>query len=39
MIPHIGSATTETRVGMAILTIENALSALQNKPMPKELRL
>ncbi|KAF5351059.1 hypothetical protein D9756_008435 [Leucocoprinus leucothites] len=39
VIPHIGSATTETRVGMATLAIENAIATLTNQPMPKELRL
>jgi lactate dehydrogenase-like 2-hydroxyacid dehydrogenase len=37
ILPHIGSATTETRVGMAILAIENAIAVLTGKPMPKEL--
>ncbi|KXN85579.1 Glyoxylate reductase/hydroxypyruvate reductase [Leucoagaricus sp. SymC.cos] len=39
VIPHIGSATTETRVGMATLAVENAMAVLTNKPMPKELLL
>ncbi|KAJ3561955.1 hypothetical protein NP233_g9877 [Leucocoprinus birnbaumii] len=39
VIPHIGSATTETRVGMATLAIENAIAVLTDNPMPKELLL
>lgn len=37
VVPHIGSATTEARIGMATLAIENAMAVLTGKPMPKEL--
>ncbi|KAF9445678.1 hypothetical protein P691DRAFT_805290 [Macrolepiota fuliginosa MF-IS2] len=39
VVPHIGSATTESRIGMATLAIENAITVLTGKPMPKELVL
>ncbi|MFO1119674.1 MAG: D-glycerate dehydrogenase [Rhodospirillales bacterium] len=32
--PHVGSATTETRTAMALLTVENLLAGLQRKPLP-----
>ncbi|XP_076329369.1 glyoxylate reductase/hydroxypyruvate reductase-like isoform X2 [Tachypleus tridentatus] len=34
LIPHIGSATVETRTTMAILTSQNILSALNGSSMP-----
>ncbi|XP_029834325.1 glyoxylate reductase/hydroxypyruvate reductase [Ixodes scapularis] len=34
LLPHIGSATTETRTAMAVLTAQNILAALQGLPMP-----
>lgn len=37
VLPHIASATTETRVGMATLAIENMMAVLAGKPIPKEL--
>ncbi|KIK06014.1 hypothetical protein K443DRAFT_674587, partial [Laccaria amethystina LaAM-08-1] len=39
ILPHIGSATLETRVEMARLAAENALSAIDGKPMPASLNL
>ena len=32
--PHLGSATAHTRVRMADIAVENALAALQGRPMP-----
>jgi glyoxylate reductase len=32
--PHIGSATTETRIAMAELTADNLLAGLEDKPLP-----
>lgn len=32
--PHIGSATAETRMAMAMLTADNLLAGLQGKPLP-----
>lgn len=32
--PHIGSATIETRLAMAMLTADNLLAGLQGKPLP-----
>jgi len=37
VLPHIGSGTLETRVGMATLAVENLLAVLDRKPMPAEL--
>jgi glyoxylate reductase len=34
LAPHIGSATVMTRARMADMAVENALAALQGKPMP-----
>ena len=39
VLPHIGSATIETRTEMAELTAQNILAALRGQPMPFELRL
>ena len=39
ILPHIGSATTETRTGMATLTVKNLLAGLAGEPMPSELKL
>jgi len=38
ILPHIGSATNETRAGMATLAVQNLLAALLDRPMPAELR-
>lgn len=32
--PHIGSATTETRTAMALLTADNLLAGLNKRPLP-----
>lgn len=37
IIPHIGSATTKAREDMCILTAENIINGLQNKPLPAEV--
>jgi len=39
ILPHIGSATVETRTAMSLLTARNILSALSGKPMPCQLRI
>jgi len=39
ILPHIGSATIETRTAMSLLTARNILSALSGKPMPCQLRV
>ncbi|SPQ99051.1 Glyoxylate reductase [Plasmodiophora brassicae] len=38
ILPHVGSATMETREAMANLAIDNLFAALQGRPMPAELR-
>ncbi|TFK81194.1 hypothetical protein K466DRAFT_634369 [Polyporus arcularius HHB13444] len=37
VLPHIGSATTDTRIGMATLAANNLLGGLFGKEMPAEL--
>ena len=37
LLPHIGSATQETRSDMLNLAIDNLLAGLHDKPMPSEL--
>ena len=37
LLPHIGSATLETRSDMLRLGIDNLLAGLFDKPMPSEL--
>ena len=37
VLPHIGSASEETRANMAMLAVENLLAALDDKPMPAEV--
>ncbi|KAF9460296.1 D-isomer specific 2-hydroxyacid dehydrogenase [Collybia nuda] len=39
VLPHIGSATLETRVGMATLAVQNLLAALDGKEMPASIDL
>lgn len=34
VLPHIGSATEETRDAMSVITAQNILASLQGKPMP-----
>lgn len=35
VVPHIGSATVETRTKMAVMAAENIVAALEGKPMPQ----
>lgn len=37
--PHIASATAETRDAMAMLTVENIISALEGKTMPAQVQV
>jgi glyoxylate/hydroxypyruvate reductase len=37
IIPHIGSATFETRLGMVNLAARNALTGMDDEAMPAEL--
>lgn len=37
LVPHIGSATRETRARMADLCVRNLLAALRGEPMPRAL--
>lgn len=37
LIPHIGSATLQTRTTMATMTAQNIVNALEGKPMPAQL--
>ncbi|KAI0945629.1 hypothetical protein AcW1_001805 [Taiwanofungus camphoratus] len=37
VLPHIGSATTETRLGMATMAVKNLLGGVFDEPMPEEL--
>jgi len=39
LIPHIGSATIQTRTRMATLTAENIIAGIQDEKMPSELDL
>jgi glyoxylate/hydroxypyruvate reductase len=39
ILPHIGSATVETRTKMAELTARNILAGLSGSPMPSELTI
>jgi len=39
VLPHMGSGTIETRLGMATLAVKNVLAALDGGPMPAELDL
>lgn len=39
LLPHIGSATTETRSDMLRLAIDNLLAGVLDQPMPSELLL
>jgi glyoxylate reductase len=34
LLPHVGSATVETRTNMAHLAVENLLSGLRGEPPP-----
>jgi glyoxylate reductase len=37
VLPHIGSATTETRNNMAVMAAQNIIAALQDQPMPQAI--
>ena len=37
--PHMASATTETRDAMALLTVDNILAGLADKPLPAEVKV
>ncbi|PCH44796.1 hypothetical protein WOLCODRAFT_124117 [Wolfiporia cocos MD-104 SS10] len=39
VLPHIGSATTETRLGMATTAAKNLIAGVLNEPMPVELKM
>lgn len=39
ILPHIGSATFETRVGMATLAAQNCIAGILGEVMPSELDL
>ena len=39
MLPHIGSATVETRVGMACLAARNLLNGLLGEPLEATIDL
>ncbi|XP_053321799.1 glyoxylate reductase/hydroxypyruvate reductase-like [Spea bombifrons] len=39
ILPHIGSATYDTRNAMSVLTVNNLLKGLTGEPMPCELKL
>ena len=35
VLPHLGSATEETREAMAVLAVQNAIAGLNGKPLPQ----
>jgi len=37
LLPHLGSATTETRVRMGLMCVENVLAILEGKPAPNRV--
>ncbi|XP_072038173.1 glyoxylate reductase/hydroxypyruvate reductase-like [Amphiura filiformis] len=39
VLPHIGSATIETRTEMAVLAARNMLAGLKGEPMPAQVKL
>ena len=39
IVPHIGSATLETRLGMVNLAARNALAGIDEEAMPAELNV
>ncbi len=39
ILPHIGSATIETRIGMGTLAVNNILGGVLGEVMPAELSL
>jgi glyoxylate reductase len=38
IVPHIGSATRRTRDQMSLLAVDNLISGLQGKPLPKAIQ-
>jgi glyoxylate reductase len=34
VVPHVGSATVQTRAKMAAMAVDNLLAALDGRPMP-----
>jgi glyoxylate reductase len=38
VVPHLGSATHETRRRMAELSVDNLTAGLAGKPLPHEIR-
>jgi glyoxylate/hydroxypyruvate reductase len=39
VLPHIGSATLETRFGMASLAVQNLLAGVFGETMPASVRM
>jgi lactate dehydrogenase-like 2-hydroxyacid dehydrogenase len=39
VLPHIGSATVQTRLGMALLTARNLIAGIKGETMPSEANL
>jgi len=39
LLPHIGSASIETRTEMAVVTAKNIIAVLDNSAMIKEVQL
>jgi lactate dehydrogenase-like 2-hydroxyacid dehydrogenase len=39
LLPHLGSATVETREAMATLAARNALAAVRGEPLPTPVPL
>lgn len=39
VIPHIGSATVQTRLAMAQLTVDNLIAGIKGEPMPSEAKV
>ena len=37
LLPHLGSATTETRIKMGLMCVENVLAVLDGKPAPNRV--
>ena len=37
LLPHLGSATTETRIRMGLMCVENVLAVLEGKPAPNRV--
>ena len=37
LLPHLGSATTETRIKMGMMCVENVLAVLEGKPAPNRV--